>query len=199
MVDLLLDERTILIYLAAAADSGNAEHVSLKGILGPDKADLPREQFDSSDWERMADLYFAVRNLLMLGLVGGIAADGGEHLNRFRITDAGRDELAANAKESKRRTTDPAFGGFRVGENPWITHWRWVAVGKGVVLDDLQKMHQNETRGGVPTGKCLCGLPVPCSTAERIGVYAAGLRDPCDCRRGGGGACPMIDRSEADD
>ena len=98
MVSLLLDERTILTYLAAAADAGNTEPVSLKGILGPDKADLPREEFSRADWERMTDLYFAVRNLLMLGLVTGIAADGGQHLNRFRITDAGRAELAADAK-----------------------------------------------------------------------------------------------------
>lgn len=100
MVDLLLDERTILTYLVAAADAGNAEPVSLKGILGEGKADLPREQFSRDDWERMTDLYFAVRNLLMMGLVTGIAADGGEHLNRFQITDAGRAELAANVEKA---------------------------------------------------------------------------------------------------
>lgn len=98
MPNLLLDERTILAYLAAAADAGNAEPVSLKGILGEGKADLPREEFARADWERMTDLYFAVRNLLMLGLVTGIAADGGQQLNRFQINDAGRAELATDAK-----------------------------------------------------------------------------------------------------
>lgn len=90
---LLLDERAILTYLSAAAENDAAGFVSLKGMLGEDKADLPREEFSRADWERMADLYFAVRNLAMMGLVDGIAADGGEHLNRFRITDAGRGAL----------------------------------------------------------------------------------------------------------
>ena len=97
MVDLLLDERAILGYLAAVANAGESEPVSLKAMLGDGKANLSREEFGRADWERMADLYFAVRNLLMLGLVDGIAADGGEHLNRFRITDEGRAALAASA------------------------------------------------------------------------------------------------------
>ena len=94
MVDLLLDERAILGYLA---NVGGSEPVSLKAMLGEGKANLPREEFSRADWERMANLYFAVRNLLMLGLVDGIAADGGEYLNRFRINDEGRVVLAASA------------------------------------------------------------------------------------------------------
>lgn len=100
MTDLLLDERAILTYLSAAAESDPAGFVSLKGLLGSDKADLPREDFDRADWERMADLYFAVRNLLMMGLVDGIAADGGKHLNRFRINGAGRDALRGQSGPS---------------------------------------------------------------------------------------------------
>lgn len=87
--------------------------------------------------------------------------------------------------------TDPTFAGHRPGEDPWTTHWRWVAVVKGLVLDDLQNMHCNETKGGVPTGRCLCGLSAPCPTAERIGAYTATLRDPCGCRRHLNGHCPQ--------
>lgn len=90
---LLADERAILAHLSVAAENDPAGFVSLKGMLGEDKADLPREHFDRADWERMTDLYFAVRNLLMMGLVSGIAADGGKHLNRFRINGAGREAL----------------------------------------------------------------------------------------------------------
>jgi hypothetical protein len=100
MVDLLLDERAILDYLATVANAGESEPVSLKAMLGEGKANLPREEFSRADWERMADLYFAVRNLLILGLVDGIAADGGKYLNRFRINDAGRTALAVNAESA---------------------------------------------------------------------------------------------------
>lgn len=96
MLDLLLDERAILTYLSAAAEDNAAGFVSLKAMLGADKADLPREDFGQADWERMADLYLPVRNLLMMGLVSGVAADGGEYLNRFRITDAGQAALVAD-------------------------------------------------------------------------------------------------------
>lgn len=95
--------------------------------------------------------------------------------------------------------TDPTFAGYRNGEDPWITHWRWAAVAKGIVLSDLQDMHRNETKGGVPTGRCLCGLPAPCPTAERIGAYTATLRDPCGCRRAVGGACPQVGGKPAAD
>jgi hypothetical protein len=90
---LATNEKAILTYLAEGADVTDC--VSLRGMLGEDKAGLPREEFGRGDWERLTDLYFAVRNLLMLGLVDGIAADGGEHLNRFRITDKGRAVFAA--------------------------------------------------------------------------------------------------------
>lgn len=86
------DERAILVYLADTTDTG---FVSLRGLLATDKAALPREDFDRDDWERWTELYFAASNLLASGLADGVAADGGEHPNRFRITDAGRAALAA--------------------------------------------------------------------------------------------------------
>lgn len=87
-------------------------------------------------------------------------------------------------------TGESANGGFRVGEDPWTTHWRWIAVANGVVLSDLRKMHQRETKGGVPTGKCRCGLPAPCPTAECVGKHTAALAEPCGCLTGVGNACP---------
>ena len=81
-------------------------------------------------------------------------------------------------------------GGYAPGENPWITHWRRVAVAEGVVIADLRRLHQREMRGGMPTGRCLCGLPAPCPTAELIGAYTATLNDPCSCMRDSGGHCP---------
>lgn len=95
--------------------------------------------------------------------------------------------------------TDSMAGSSRDGEDPWVTHWRWTAVGKGVVLNDLRRMHHNETKGGVPTGRCLCGLPTPCPTAERIGAYTATLWDPCNCRRHLGGPCPQVGDGPAAD
>lgn len=94
--------------------------------------------------------------------------------------------------------TDPTFGGFRPGEDPWTTHWRWTAVGNGSVLSDLREMHRRETKGGAPTGMCQCGLPAPCPTAERIGTYTATLHGPCGCLRGVGGSCPNQAASEAE-
>jgi hypothetical protein len=92
MSDLTADEHAILAYLADVADAG---FVSLRGMLPADRAALPREELNRSDWERWLGLYFAVDRLLADGLVVGVAADGGEHLNRFRITDAGRAVVAA--------------------------------------------------------------------------------------------------------
>lgn len=95
---LTADEQEILAYLAGAADAGNIKPVSLRGMLGADKANLPRENFDQADWARWTELYFTVRSLLAHSLVSGVAASGGEHPNRFQITDAGRSALAANSK-----------------------------------------------------------------------------------------------------
>lgn len=91
--------------------------------------------------------------------------------------------------------TDPTFGGFRPGEDAWTTHWRWTAITNGSVLGDLRGMHRPELKGGVPTGMCLRGLPVPCLTAERSGVYTAALDGPCGCVRGVGGSCPQGTRA----
>lgn len=95
--------------------------------------------------------------------------------------------------------TDSMPGSNRDGEDPWVTHWRWTAVDKGIVLADLRDMHQRETKGGVPTGRCLCGLSAPCPTAERIGAYTATLQDPCDCRLYLDGRCPQVGDGPAAD
>lgn len=93
------DERTVLAFLAATADAGNTEPVSLRGMLGPEKATLPREDFDRDDWARWTELYFAVTQLAVDGMVRGEVTDGGEHPNRFAITAAGREALAAVTEE----------------------------------------------------------------------------------------------------
>lgn len=97
-ITLTADEHAVLAFLAATADAGNTEPVSLRGMLGPDKATLPREEFDQDDWIRWTDLYFAVARLTASGMVHGKAADGKEHLNRFAITDAGREALVATTE-----------------------------------------------------------------------------------------------------
>lgn len=97
-ISLTADEHAILTYLAATADAGNTEPVSLRGMLGPEKAALPRERFDRADWERWTELYFAVRSLLAHSLVSSVAVDGDEHPNRFQITDAGRAALTGSSK-----------------------------------------------------------------------------------------------------
>jgi hypothetical protein len=96
MSDLTAGEHAVLTFLAATNNTG---HVSLRGMLAEDKAGLPREDFDRDDWGRWLELYFAVDSLLASGLVDGVAADGGEHPNRFRITDAGRAALEAGAAD----------------------------------------------------------------------------------------------------
>lgn len=95
--------------------------------------------------------------------------------------------------------TDPTFAGFRAGEDPWVTHWRWIAVRNGIVISDLRAMHLNETKGGLPTGRCRCGLPAPCPTAERLGAYTTTLNDPCDCMRDEGKSCPATGNEPAPD
>lgn len=81
--------------------------------------------------------------------------------------------------------------GYREGEDPWITHWRWAAVGAGILIGNLDEMHRNETDGGgLPTGKCKCGLPAPCPTAQAIGAYRAKQSEPCTCWRQFGDECP---------
>lgn len=64
-----------------------------------DKATLPREDFDRDDWARWTELYFAVTQLAVDGMVRGEVTDGGEHPNRFAITAAGREALAAVTEE----------------------------------------------------------------------------------------------------
>lgn len=87
---LIADKRAILTYLA-----GHTEPVSLRGMLGPDKAVLPREDFDRDDWARWTELYFAVTQLAVDGMVRGALWPNDEHPNRFAITAAGREALAA--------------------------------------------------------------------------------------------------------
>lgn len=81
-------------------------------------------------------------------------------------------------------------GGYAPGENPWTAHFRWRAIAGAVTLVDLWQLHQRETKGGVPTGQCQCGLAAPCATAEIIGTYKASVVEPCGCSRGSGKPCP---------
>lgn len=96
-----VDVRAVLAYLAQAANGGETGPVSLRGMLGPDRAALPREEFDPADWSRWADLYFAVGVLVGDGLVHGVAGDGGPYPDRFAITDAGRAALGADARREQ--------------------------------------------------------------------------------------------------
>ncbi len=58
MLDLLLDGRAILTYLSAAGEGEGAGFVSLKAMLGADKADLPREDFGQMEkWGAFPALY----------------------------------------------------------------------------------------------------------------------------------------------
>lgn len=98
MILVTVCERAILLYLAGVAEAGDTGPVSLRGMFADDKADTPREDFGKDDWGRWAELYFAVISLITMGLISGIAADGGGYPNRFQITDAGRAVLAADTK-----------------------------------------------------------------------------------------------------
>lgn len=85
----------------------------------------------------------------------------------------------------------PGSEGHRNDEDPWTTHWRWTAIGAGILIDNLDRMHSSGMDGGgLPTGKCKCGRPAPCLTAEAIGAYRAKRFEPCTCWRQSGGECP---------
>jgi hypothetical protein len=85
----------------------------------------------------------------------------------------------------------PGSEGHRNDEDPWTAHWRWTAIGAGILIDNLNEMHHNEMDGGgLPTGNCKCGLPAPCPTVEAIGAYRAKRFEPCTCWRQSGGECP---------
>lgn len=87
-------------------------------------------------------------------------------------------------------TSNVEFGGYRDGEDPWLTHWRWTAITKGTLIEDLWKAHRRELKGGVATGKCLCGLPAPCPTAELIAAHTAAATGPCQYARHTDQRCP---------